>query len=271
MTAFPEADSWLDTARTAARAGARELMSRWRRLEPWEVDVKAANDLVSAADRASEGAILGVIRQQHPDHHVLAEESGGEGLHGEEPVWIVDPLDGTTNYVHGVPHWAISIGLAIHGQPVLGLIHDPLKEDWFCAAKGLGASWNGQPCRVTSRPGLAGALLATGFPFKAHQLIDRYLAIFKTVFLRAKAVRRPGAAALDLAYVACGIFDGFFEFRLSPWDIAAGAVLVTEAGGRVTDMDGGRTFLENGDVVAANPGVHAELVQAISDSGASWR
>ncbi len=271
MGTFPQGLTWLASGLEAARAGAERLMERWRHLEPWEVDEKAANDLVSAADRASEAAILEVLRRRHPDHLVLAEESGGEGLDSDRPLWVVDPLDGTTNYVHGVPHWAVSIGLVVDGRPVVGIVCDPLKNDTFTAVAGGGARWNGQPCRVSARPGLAGALLTTGFPFKAHDLIDRYLAIFKTVFLRAKAVRRPGAAALDLAYVACGIFDGFFEFRLSPWDIAAGTVLVREAGGVVTGMAGEDTFLEHGDVVAANPSVHAELLEAIAASGSSWK
>jgi len=264
VSSFPEAGTWLATAIDAGNAGARELMRRWRHLEPWEIDEKAANDLVTAADRASEDAILRIIRERHPNQRILAEESGGEGFDGPGPVWIVDPLDGTTNFVHGVPHWAISIAVAVDGEPVVGVVLDPLKGDRFTAAPGKGAAWNGRPCRVSGRTGLAGALLATGFPFKAHDLIDRYLAIFKTVFLRAKAIRRPGAAALDLAYVAAGIFDGFFEFRLSPWDIAAGTALVREAGGTVTGIEGDGRFLAHGDVLAAAPGVHRELLEAIA-------
>jgi len=264
MSSFPEAERWLGTAIEAANQGAAELMRRWRRLEPWEIDEKAANDLVTAADRASEEAILDVIRRAHPDHGILAEESGGAGLDGPDPVWVVDPLDGTTNFVHGFPHWAISIAVSVGGTPVAGVVLDPLKEDLFTASAGNGASWNGRPCRVTAREGLAGALLATGFPFKAHELIDRYLAIFRAAFLRAKAIRRPGAAALDLAYVAAGIFDGFFEFRLSPWDIAAGTILVREAGGTVTGVLGDGGFLAHGDVLAAAPGVHRELLELLA-------
>ncbi len=267
MISFPETESWLATAIEAGNRGAEELMRRWRKLEPGDIDEKAANDLVTAADRASEEAILEVIRTLHPGHHILAEESGGTGLDGPEPVWIVDPLDGTTNFVHGVPHWAISIAVAVSGVPVVGVVLDPLKDDLFTAAAGHGCFWNGKPCRVSSRDGLAGALMTTGFPFKAHELIDRYLAIFKAVFLRAKAIRRPGAAALDMAYVAAGIFDGFFEFRLSPWDIAAGTVLVREAGGIVTGLDGDQGFLEHGDVLAAAPGVHRELLDVVSRAG----
>ena len=263
MTPFPEAAAWLGTAVEAATRGAEAAMRWWRRLEPSEIDEKAANDLVTSADRASEAAILEVIRSNHPEHAVLAEESGGAGLDATVPLWIVDPLDGTTNFVHGVPHWAVSVAVAVGGEPVAGVILDPVKDDLFTAHTGGGARWNGRPCRVSGRPGLAGALLTTGFPFKAHDLIDRYLAIFREAFLRAKAIRRPGAAALDLAYVAAGLFDGFFEFRLSPWDIAAGAVIVREAGGVVTDLEGGGRFLATGDVLAAPAGVHRELLEVV--------
>ncbi len=270
MTPFPDREALLETALEAARAGGAELLARFRRLRPGDVTEKAANDLVSVADRAAEAAILGVIAARHPDHRVLAEESGGSGLEEPGTVWIVDPLDGTTNFVHGVPHWAVSVAVRVDGRLEAAVVADPLKGDEFTAVRGGGARWNGEPCQVSRRRGLAGALLSTGFPFKAHELLDRYLAIFREVFLRAKAVRRPGAAALDLAYVACGIFDGFFEFRLAPWDVAAGTLLVEEAGGAVTDMDGGGRHLECGDVVAGPPGVHRELLAAIRGSGASW-
>jgi len=268
---FQDLSSLLETAELAARAGAAALMPFWRSLAPSEVQEKGPNDLVTRADRASETAILATIRARHPDHAVLAEESGLSGLEdSRRPTWIVDPLDGTTNFVHGVPHFAVSVGVAVGGEPVAGVILDPVKNDVFKAARGGGASWNGGPCRVCGRAGLAGALLTTGFPFKAHRLLDVYLAIFRDVFLRCKAIRRPGAAALDLAYVACGIFDGFFEFRLSPWDLAAGAALVREAGGVVTDMDGKPDFLPTGDVVCGTPGVHRELLELIAVHRRDW-
>ncbi len=269
---FLDIPALLETAVAAARTGGDVLMRYWRAMDPSQVAEKAPNDLVTEADRASERAILALIHEHFPSHAILAEESGLSGLKEEgRPVWIVDPLDGTTNFVHGVPHFAVSVGIAVDGAPVAGVILDPVKDDLFTAGSGAGARWNGKPCHVSTREGLAGALLTTGFPFKAHQLLDPYLAIFHDVFLRAKAIRRPGAAALDLAYVACGIFDGFFEFQLSPWDLAAGAALIREAGGRITSMTGADDFLETGDVVAGPAGPHKELLQVIGRYQSQWK
>jgi myo-inositol-1(or 4)-monophosphatase len=172
--------------------------------------------------------------------------------------------------VHGVAHFAVSIGVARAGRVELGVVLDPVKGDIFRAIRGHGATWNGRGCRVSPRAGLAGALLATGFPFRAHDLLDVYLDIFRDVFLRAKAVRRPGAASLDLAYTACGIFDGFFEFRLSPWDLAAGAVLIEEGGGVVTGMDGGTDVLATGDLLCGAAGVHRELLDVVGPHRDRW-
>jgi myo-inositol-1(or 4)-monophosphatase len=268
---FQDPDSFLTAIERIAAIGARELMKHWRALEPDQVNEKTRNDLVSAADLASEQAIMQAIRSQFPDHSILSEEAGWSTPSNAGPTWIVDPLDGTTNFVHGVPQFAISIGVAVEGRLDFGVILDPCKKDIFSAARGLGARWNGTRCGVSKRDGLGGSLLATGFPFKAHRLLDPYLAIFRDVFLRCKAIRRPGAAALDLAYTACGLFDGFFEFQLSAWDIAAGAVLVEEAGGVITDMDGGDTYLESGNVVCGPSGVHQELLEVVASHRHSWR
>jgi len=260
---FQDPDDFLDQVEAVARSGADALMPFWRALKPHEITEKSRNDLVTAADRAAEEAILAEIERRFPAHAVLAEESGWTRRNDDRPTWIVDPLDGTTNFVHGIPQFAVSVGVAIEDRVHFGVILDPVKNDVFRAARGLGATWNGRPCRVTSREGLAGALVATGFPFKAHELLDTYLAIFREVFLRCKAIRRPGAAALDLAYTACGLFDGFFEFQLSPWDLAAGSLLIEEAGGRVSDMDGNGDFLTSGDMLCGAPGVHAELLEVV--------
>jgi myo-inositol-1(or 4)-monophosphatase len=268
---FQDPDAFLAEIEEIAGLGANELMRHWRALAPDQVDEKARNDLVSAADLASEKAIIGAIRTRFPEHSVLSEEAGQSTPGASGPTWIIDPLDGTTNFVHGIPQFAISIGVAVEGRVDFGVILDPCKDDIFSAARGRGAKWNGTACTVTDRQGLAGALLATGFPFKAHRLLDPYLAIFRDVFLRCKAIRRPGAAALDLAYTACGLFDGFFEFQLSAWDIAAGSVLVAEAGGAISDMDGGSDFLASGNVVCGTPGVHAELLEAITAHQADWQ
>jgi len=265
---FPK--NFLADVEAIARAGARAIMPYWRALEPHEINEKSRNDLVTVADRAAETAIINEIERRFPDHAVLAEESGWTRRDDHQPTWIIDPLDGTTNFVHGIPQFAVSVGVAVADRVEFGVILDPVKNDLFCAGRGMGATWNGAPCRVTPRAGLEGALVATGFPFKAHELLDPYLEIFREVFLRCKAIRRPGAAALDLAYTACGLFDGFFEFRLSPWDLAAGSLLVEEAGGIVSDMDGGGDFMATGNLLCGSPGVHAELLEVVAARRERW-
>ncbi|HHQ49423.1 MAG TPA: inositol monophosphatase [Acidobacteria bacterium] len=259
----------LEMAVRAAQLGGRETLRFWRHLEPGQVSEKARNDLVTEADRSSERAILGLLRAEDPGCRILAEESGATGTGGGN-LWIVDPLDGTTNFVHGFPHYAVSVAVERDGVLLAGAIFDPVKDDLFTATAGGGASWNGTPCSVSARQGLEGAFLATGFPFRAHRLLDPYLAIFREVFLQSKAVRRAGAAALDLAYTAAGLFDGFFEFQLSPWDIAAGALMVREAGGVVSDMDGGDRFLKTGDVLCGPAGVHRQVLGIVRERAAGW-
>lgn len=265
------AQAFLAEVETIARLGGDQLMAHWRSLTADQISEKARNDMVSAADLASEKTILEEVANRFPSHRVLAEESGWSSDDEKAPTWIVDPLDGTTNFIHGIPQFAVSIGVAVQGRVDFGVIFDPCRNDIFTAARGSGARWNGAPCRVSDRNGLEGSLIATGFPFKAHRLLDPYLAIFKDVFLRCKAIRRPGAAALDLAYTACGLFDGFFEFQLSPWDVAAGSLLVEEAGGRITDMDGGNDYLECGNVVCGPQGVHHELLAEVMRHHDAWR
>ena len=268
---FQDPDAFLAEIEEIAALGAKQLMAHWRALDPDQINEKARNDLVSAADLASEEAIIGAIRSRFPDHSILSEEAGHSTPTDGEPTWIIDPLDGTTNFVHGIPQFAISIGVAVERRIEFGVILDPCKNDLFSAIRGRGARWNGEKCSVSDRQGLSGALVATGFPFKAHRLLDPYLAIFRDVFLSCKAIRRPGAAALDLAYTACGLFDGFFEFQLSTWDIAAGLVLVEEAGGIITGMDGGSDFLESGNVVCGAPGVHRELLEVVASHRDDWQ
>jgi len=267
---FQDPEAFLSEVEEIAGLGATQLMTYWRALEPDQISEKARNDLVSAADLASEQVIIAAIRKRFPEHRILSEEAGWSTPSISGPTWIVDPLDGTTNFIHGIPQFAISIGVAEEGAVKFGVILDPIKNDVFSAARGHGAWWNGKQCRISSREGLSGALLATGFPFKAHRLLDPYLAIFRDVFLQCKAVRRPGAAALDLAYTAAGLFDGFFEFQLSAWDVAAGSLLVEEAGGTITDMDGGSDFLDCGDVVCGSPGVHRELLKVVGRHREEW-
>jgi myo-inositol-1(or 4)-monophosphatase len=258
---IPEPEAFLAAVEGVARSGAAALAPYWRSLQPSQITEKARNDLVSAADHASERAIIAAIGERFPDHSVLSEEAGWARRDPNQPTWIVDPLDGTTNFVHGSPHFAVAVAVMLDNRVDYGVIYDPIKEDLFTARRGGGAWWNGSPCRVSDRGGLRGALLATGFPFRAHELIDPYLEIFKEVFLRCKAIRRPGSATLDLAYTACGIFDGFFEFKLAPWDVAAGSLMVEEAGGTLTDMNGSGRFLDSGNVICGPPAVHTELAE----------
>jgi myo-inositol-1(or 4)-monophosphatase len=260
----------LDTVEAVARAGAAALMPFWRALDDSQVTEKARNDLVTAADTAAEGAILAEIDRRFPSHRVLSEEAGWSRRSATGPTWIIDPLDGTANFVHGLPQFAVSVAVADSDTVELGVILDPLKGDVFRAARNHGAWWNGVRCSVSRCGGLQGALVATGFPFRARQLLDPYLAIFRDVFLRSKAIRRPGAAALDLAYTACGIFDGFFEFKLSPWDVGAGSLMVTEAGGIVTDMDGTGNYLATGNVLCGSPGVHRDLLEIVQNHRDEW-
>jgi myo-inositol-1(or 4)-monophosphatase len=261
---------FLDAVEAVAHTGAAALAPYWRALDESQVTEKARNDLVSTADRASEEAILAEIEGRFPDHRVLSEEAGWSRHDTSGPTWVVDPLDGTANFVHGLAQFAVSVAVAVDDRVEFGVIIDPIKGDVFRAARGHGAWWNGEKCRITGRGGLPGCLIATGFPFRARHLLDPYLAVFRDVFLRCKAIRRPGAAALDLAYTACGIFDGFFEFRLSPWDIAAGSLLVEEAGGIVTDLDGGKTYLTTGDVLCGSAGVHRELLEVVQSHRDEW-
>ena len=252
----------IEVAAEAARRAGEILLARWRMLPPGSVEEKAKNDFVSVADRESERAVVETIRAAFPGDGILGEEGARRsGSSGRE--WIVDPLDGTSNFIAGFPFWCVSIGLRDRGELVAGVVWDPLRGEMYRAEKGSGAFRNDQRLSVSRRASSDGAFLATGFPFRAHAKIDEYLAVFRALFLRGRAIRRAGSAALDLACVAAGVFDGFFEFRLSAWDIAAGAVLITEAGGVLRDFEGGERYLEKGDVVAGPAGVVEDVLRAI--------
>lgn len=237
------------------------LLKHFRELAAEDIRTKTENDFVSFVDRESENTIRRVILEAFPHHEFLGEESGSVG--GGEWRWIVDPLDGTSNYVHGVPQFAISIALQHHGQMVAGLILDPVRGDEYTAERGGGAWRNGQRLRVAHGQPLADALIGTGFPFRAREVFEDYLATFREIYPRVSDVRRPGAAALDFAFVAAGAAGGFWEFRLSPWDIAAGAILIEEAGGVITDFAGGTDYLSSGNVVAGAPHIHRELLSCV--------
>ena len=252
----------LATAIAAAASGAA-VLTRYFRGSGLEVRRKGENDFVTRADKESEEAIVRTILSRHPDHRILAEEGGARAGQGDAHEWVIDPLDGTTNFLQGLPVFCVSVACRRGDELLAAVVHDPQGGNVFAAARGEGATWNGKPMRVSSQDRLKGAFLATGYPFRAHPTLDLYLDAFRDVFLEVKAIRRCGAAALDLAYTAAGVYDGFFEFRLSPWDIAAGILLIREAGGRVTDLDGGEDFFRSGNVVAGTVGVQAELRSAV--------
>ncbi|MFZ5602777.1 MAG: inositol monophosphatase family protein, partial [Pseudomonadota bacterium] len=243
----------LNTALSVARSTGDMISKAFEQVDLVDVEAKGANDFVTKVDRASEERIIDGLRKRYPDHSFFGEENGlveGQG-EGKDYVWVIDPLDGTTNFIHGVPHFAISIGLKIRGQLEVAVVLDPMRKEEFTAARGRGAQLNGRRIRVTSRTKLDGALLATGFPFRPDQnrVFDAYMGMFGDFARSTAGIRRAGAAALDLAYVASGRYDGFWEFGLSEWDMAAGTLLVTEAGGLIGDIKGGLDHLKTGDVV----------------------
>jgi myo-inositol-1(or 4)-monophosphatase len=246
--------------RAARRAG--DLIVRsLSRLDSIKVDTKGRNDFVSEVDRKAEAEIIATVRKSHPDHAFFAEESGRSG--DGEFVWIIDPLDGTTNFLHGFPTFCVSIAVEQKGRLQHAIIYDPMRQEVFTASRGDGAQLEGRKIRVSTQRTLEGALIGTGFPFRADGAhVDDYLAILKVIMSTAAGVRRPGSAALDLAYVAAGRTDGFWEFGLSPWDTAAGVLLIQEAGGRVGTPAGGEYALGK-NVVAGNPKVYEALLAAI--------
>jgi myo-inositol-1(or 4)-monophosphatase len=255
----------VDIAIEAARRGAAILLKYWEQLGKDDADLKARNDWVSKADRESEDAIMSTIRELSPGDAFLGEESGrSAGTSERERTWIIDPLDGTSNYLQHFPFWSISIALRERGETVAALVYEPLRDLFFTAARGSGAFRNGAPMHISSQEKLEGAFIATGFPFRAQEYVAPYVAIFTDVIRTAKGVRRAGSAALDLAYTAAGIFDGFFEMHLAPWDVAAGALLVTEAGGVVTDFSGGQRWLGRGNIVGASAGAHRDLMEIMA-------
>jgi len=228
------------------------------------IERKGRIDLVTAVDIACEKLIVSAISKRYPQHGILAEEGTQKEAHGDY-LWIIDPLDGTTNYAHGFPMFAVSIALAMRGKPVVGVVYEPIRDELFTAVAGEGAMINGKPISVSSVSQMDDALLATGFPYDVRTNPANNLDNFKRVALNCQAVRRPGAAVLDLSYVACGRLDGFWEQRLYPWDMAAGSLIVAEAGGVVTDMDGKPLDLHGETIIAANPRIHPKLLALLQN------
>ena len=247
----------------AARLAGDIINFASRDLGTLKIQTKTYNDFVTEVDRAAEKIIIDTLREAYPDHGFLGEESGNSNSEAEN-IWIIDPLDGTTNFLHSFPQYCVSIALQQKGVLTQAVIYDPVRNDLFTATKGRGAFLNDKRIRVGSRNKLQESLISTGFPFRDFTYLDTYLAIFKDMIKKTTGIRRPGSAALDLAYVAAGWTDGFFEINLSTWDIAAGALLVQEAGGMVGDFEGNESWIYSGNIVAANPKVFSQMLQALA-------
>ena len=252
----------LNVAIKAARAAGTIINRAALDIESVRVTAKQTNDFVTEVDHAAEQAIISTLLEAYPEHGIWAEESGrkeGTGT-GRKHLWIIDPLDGTTNFIHGFPVYCVSIALMYDGKIEQAVVYDPTRNDLFCATKGRGAYLNDRRLRVAKRTMMRDCLISTGFPFRPGDQFQTYMQMLQDVMPKCAGIRRPGAAALDLAYVAAGFSDGFFETGLSPWDVAAGSLLVTEAGGLIGNFTGEANFLEQKECMAANPRIYGQLV-----------
>ncbi len=251
----------------AARKAGDIIAQGFEQLDLIKVQKKEPNDYVTDIDKAAERAIISTLKKAYPDHGFLGEESGHQPAsgEGEDYLWIIDPLDGTTNFIHGVPQFAVSIACQYRGRIEHAVVFNPISQEEFTASRGHGASMNGRRMRVANLTSLKGALLGTGFPFREDQLtnLDNYVGMFRSLVGDTAGIRRPGAASLDLAYVAAGRFDGFWEFGLKEWDMAAGLLLIQEAGGLIGDFRGGNKHMEKGQIVCGNPKVFKEILTRI--------
>ncbi|NNF51135.1 MAG: inositol monophosphatase [Gammaproteobacteria bacterium] len=252
----------VNTGITAARR-AGDLIMRYRnRVHNLKVTSKGRNDFVTEIDQQAEAAIIDTISKTYPAHGFLGEESGRQG--NTEAYWIIDPLDGTTNYLHDFPMFCVSLGFCMRGVMEHAVIYDPMSQELFTATRGEGAQVDGRKIRVSNRHGLDGALIGTGFPYSTLTHLDAYMGMFKDVLSQTAGIRRAGSAALDLAYVAAGRLDGFWEAGLKSWDMAAGTLMIREAGGLVTSLSGSDSYMESGNIVAGTPKVHGELLKLLS-------
>ncbi len=252
----------LNIAVRAARSAGDLILRHADQTGTLRIDQKSKNDFASEVDRKAEQEIIKIIQTAYPSHAILAEESG-EHRGDEEFVWIIDPLDGTTNFLHGYPQYAVSIALKQKGKIEVAAVYEPLRDELFTASRGGGAMLNNRRIRVTRQNSLRGALIGTGFPFKHQQHLDTYLDMFRILCIDSAGIRRGGAAALDLAYLAAGRLDGFWEIGLHQWDMAAGVLLVKEAGGAVTDFSFDDQYLTSGNIIAGNPKMHQIIYQSI--------
>ena len=254
----------LNIAVRAARRAGTVINRALNRLGDVRVDTKGHRDYVTEIDRESERTIVQTLLTAYPNHAILAEESGEQG--SSEFLWVIDPLDGTTNFVHGYPHFSVSIALKVRGELDQAVIFDPVRDELFTASRGVGAQLNNRRLRVSDCQSLDQALLATGFPTRNKRLLDAYMPTLATLLPKVSGVRRAGSASLDLAFLACGRVDGFWELGLNEWDIAAGSLLVQEAGGIVTEPDGSSGFLKSGNILCSSPRIHREMLDALRES-----
>ena len=254
----------LNVAKQAAKSAAG-IIEKYQEESNFSVDFKGKNDLVTEADLKAEQDILSILRQNFPDDHILAEETSRKNELPEGRTWLVDPIDGTTNFAHGLPIYCISIGLWEEREPKMGLVMELGRREIFTALKDRGAFLNGNPITVSKLEDPGNALIGTGFPYNDLSLVDQYLRFFRTLMENTQGVRRPGAASYDLCCVACGRFDGFYEYSLNPWDVGAAALIVREAGGRVSDWNGGKNWLFGKRIVAGNPSVYEFLLDGIQE------
>jgi len=253
----------LNIAVRAARSAGKVIVRAFEQLDKVEVESKGTNDFVTSVDISAEQAIVEVLQKSYPNHTIIGEECGLIQGSENDFQWIIDPLDGTTNFIKGIPHFAVSIALKVKGKLDQSVIYDPIRGELFTASRGKGAQLNGFRIRVQNHKELNGTIIATGFPFKQKQHTNAYMEMFKTLFTKASDVRRAGSPALDLAYVAAGRIDGFFEIGLKPWNTAAGELLVIEAGGLVTDFVGGHNQVNSGNIVAGSPRLLKEILKDI--------
>lgn len=257
----PNLHPMINVAVKAARAAGAIINRAALDVESVRVSQKQVNDFVTEVDQASEKTIIETLLGAYPGHAIWAEESGkAHGAQDSEFVWIIDPLDGTTNFIHGLPIYCVSIALAVKGKIEQAVVYDPTRNDLFTATRGRGAYMNNRRIRVAKRNRLQDCLISTGFPYRVDDNIKHYLSLLGDMLPRTAGIRRPGAAALDLAYVAAGFTDGFFELGLQPWDVAAGSLLITEAGGLVGNFSGEANFLEQRECLAANPRIYGQMV-----------